>query len=1475
MRFELVLVLVWVSTFGITTVDSSRTPQVWAGPIGQHVTDAAMPDVRQALNAAQPNDRIRVIVRMKHAVAEKDLPDVSTSTADRLSTRTAIVNLLQTDAVTAQRDVMAFLAAPDIAPFVDDLRAFWIINGFALRATPHVIDALAARADVESVRLDEIVTLDRRRGRGRGVHSITETLHSALQAQAELTTTPTISYIREPLPSLLASGQPAPGNTTWGIQKIRADQVWGALGVTGQGVVVANIDSGVDWQHPALLTRYRGYSGGPVADHLHNWFDATDEGAVYPADPDGHGTHTMGTIVGENGIGVAPGAQWMAVKGLNREGFGLSSWLHSAFQFILAPNGDPAYAPDILNNSWGSPNPTNTEFQQDLAALKAAGIFVVFSNGNRGPQSGSVGAPASLPGVISVGATDIDDDIAYFSSRGPSPLTTEPKPTFVAPGVDVASSFPGGSYLAFNGTSMAAPHVAGATALLMSAEPALKTSISTTLNVLTRTAVALTRTVPNNTIGWGRIDAYAAVISVLPSGAIVGTVGDGAQPIANATVIARDDSQNREARATTGADGSFSMRVSPGVYVVQAGTFGYLTATISPRFVATGTLATVSLSLSYLPSGSVRGTVRDANTGAYVTATVRAISTPKMSNSNNNCLPCRYALDLPAGNYVIEARAAGYMVQTRTVTIIDGGLTDADFSLPPIQRIAFVDSGAFYHASAAPFYRDSLDTLQLGYDEIRIKQLPQDTPTITDLLKYDTVIWSAPYDAPSLVDASNVLSLYLAAGKNLLLTGQDIAFFDGGGVLSYPPYFSRLNAVFRNENADATYVTGAADSPMAGAVYSFTSQFKQFHPDVIGLLRPDGGQLIANYNNPTPAGETGAGTWVWRCTKYRSAFYGFGLETLGEADRTDIISKTLQAFVAPRPLLGVELVSQDTTFTAAGIGQPGSVVTHVLRLRNTGDGGVTQTISLRTDGNTWPTTLSGSQFTLAPCATATITLTVAIPDSTNWHISDIVTITAAPIAAPAITDLISFTTKTPASVLLVDDDRFYNREQDYLSGLNAQSISVDRWDARWGSVMTSTPSSTFLRQYPIVIWFNGYDWYEPLSRRDEQSLRDYLNQGGRLFLASQAALQYIGRSILATNYLGVWAPDFDETISNTLGLQDTPLGASLPSGSLLPFPYFWNLSTAVQPTPGSHVFLLSDSGQPAGTLRGGGLGVRWRTALTPFAFEALPSGPREDLLNRIVGWLSAFGKSDFTVDRPGARSGDAVHFTLSLRVDDVISPEYRPNHPTAVTITLPSGLSFISSTLPNNSLVWLGDVRAGDVLTWHVAAQVTGNALPNEPQVASAIVRMLDEQIQYKRDATVYAGMPVLQTSLTSATQDPAVWGSIVTMTALITNTSMVDAANAGMTVTLPNSYTLLQGISAQDATALVTYTTQLTWTGPLRAGEVAAVTVVVRVPRLSAGLPPAGFISLVAKPNDGPATSTHLWLTPRTYQLSYPFVGR
>ncbi len=350
----------------------------------------------------------------------------------------------------------------------------------------------------------------------------------------------------------------SPGSTV-GVQEnlaaIHADAAWDR-DVQGAGIVVGGQDTGYDWDHPALKPHYRGWDG-EKASHQYNWHDAWDATRV-PFDDGSHGTHTMGIVLGDGGagnrIGVAPEARWVGCRNMRR-GFGNPGSYAECMEFLLAPypfggdsfaDGDVSLAPHVVNNSWGCPDFEGClpdTLKGGVEALRAAGTMIVVSAGNEGPGCGTAGTPpANYEASFSVGATTVEGTVVGFSSRGP--VDGLIKPDIAAPGERIRSSVPGGGYAYAGGTSMAAPHVVGAIALVWSADPTLIGDVEGTEDLLCRSATprdvnrsCATVTVPegpfaavaspppcacgdvtdvpNNVYGCGLLDAGAAVESVL------------------------------------------------------------------------------------------------------------------------------------------------------------------------------------------------------------------------------------------------------------------------------------------------------------------------------------------------------------------------------------------------------------------------------------------------------------------------------------------------------------------------------------------------------------------------------------------------------------------------------------------------------------------------------------------------------------------------------------------------------------------------------------------------------------------------------------------------------------------------------------------------------------------------------------------------------------------------------------------------
>jgi subtilisin family serine protease len=491
----------------------------------------------------------------------------------------------------------------------------------------------------------------------------------------------------------------AAGEPEWGVAMIRADEAW-AGGVLGQGIVVANVDTGVDYQHPALIDHYRGNAGLGDFSHDYNWWDPSGICGPEPCDNVGHGTHTMGTMVGGDGpgpftpdTGVAPGAEWIAAKGCEDLGCSELSLLSSG-QFLLAPtdlngeNPDPSRRPDIINNSWGG-GPGDTFYLETVQAWRAAGMIPVFSSGNPGSSCGEGGSPGDFLESFSVGATDDQDEIAEFSGRGPSAFG-KVNPDVAAPGVDVVSSVPGGGYEAFSGTSMAAPHVAGTLALILSAEAALRGDFAGATDAVSSTAIDHLDDScggdedgdPNNVYGDGRIDAKAAVDLVATGGTLTGTVTDVAtgDPIAGAEVSANDGT--RDFGTVTDAAGNYELFLAAGTYLVTAEAFGYAAGVNPGVVIVTDQTTDSDFALAALPRFTVTGQLTAAEDGAPIAgATVKAVDTPvppAVTNPNGV-----YSLELPIGTYVLHATANGCTESADAeVTGATGGETvEQDFVL--------------------------------------------------------------------------------------------------------------------------------------------------------------------------------------------------------------------------------------------------------------------------------------------------------------------------------------------------------------------------------------------------------------------------------------------------------------------------------------------------------------------------------------------------------------------------------------------------------------------------------------------------------------------------------------------------------------------------------------------------------------------------------------------------------------------------
>ena len=562
----------------------------------------------------------------------------------------AVVAALQQTADASQAEVRELLEAAKVV-----YQPFWVHNTILVRGgSQELADSLAARGEVRVLRAPRTYALP---------------------------------------DTVVGTPEDTIDTVEWGINRIQADAAWPLFG-RGEGIVVANIDTGVQFNHPALVRQYRGNTGSGF-DHNYSWHDPSricGNPSLAPCDNNNHGTHTMGTMVGEdasltNQIGVAPGARWIAAKGCESNSCSDTALLSSG-QWVLAPtdlagaNPRADLRPDIVNNSWGGGG-GDTWYLATVNAWRASGIFPAFSNGNSGPGCNSSGSPGDYGTSYSSGAFDINNAIASFSSRGAGPNGI--KPNLASPGVNVRSSIANGGYSAFSGTSMASPHTAGTVALMWSAAAALRGQIDATAAILNQTAVDTSDlscggTAANNNVwGEGKLNALQAVTQSPrgDTGTLVVNVSNASTstPLPGASVnITGPVNRN----GITGADGRVTFLLPVGTYAIAVSAFGFGSGSASAD-VAVGATTTANVPLTPAPSGSLSGTVSSAS-GPVANAVVTITGTPIPATTTDANGNYSFAT-VPNGTYTVTVTAGGcFGAASQSVTV--DGTTTQNFTLP-------------------------------------------------------------------------------------------------------------------------------------------------------------------------------------------------------------------------------------------------------------------------------------------------------------------------------------------------------------------------------------------------------------------------------------------------------------------------------------------------------------------------------------------------------------------------------------------------------------------------------------------------------------------------------------------------------------------------------------------------------------------------------------------------------------------------
>ena len=492
-------------------------------------------------------------------------------------------------------------------------------------------------------------------------------------------------------------GPLSPTTVEWNIQRVGAPDVW-AMGITGAGAVVGVLDTGVEWTHPALVNHYRLQIPGAPGRHDYNWYDGVG-GSALPIDYGFHGTMSMGPIVGDDGgqnqIGMAPGANWIACAGAG------SPYVNplDCYQWFLAPtkldgtDPRPDLAPDVINQIEPSPK----DYHAVVQALYAAGIYIVQPAGNNGPECSTLDLPMNqYPEVTATGAFKINDDIWEYSSRGPALVGHESlvKPDITAPGVDIRSSVPqrwGLYFDGLSGTSLAAPHVAGGVALLISAVPELRGRVDLIDMLLKTNAEPRASSectpgggVPNNVWGWGMLNVYNAVLAAqaLELGALEGQVVDAGtlEPIEGVKLTFADTTLGWPYPDRSDSLGQYDHTLPVGTYVITATQYGYLDSVISGVEISPGVTTTQDIEMSLAPTWNVSGVVTDSQTGEPLAASIALEGTPASTESDPET--GAYSVAAAQGDWWLVVTSPGYAEKAIKITLDQDLLQN--FSLDPI-----------------------------------------------------------------------------------------------------------------------------------------------------------------------------------------------------------------------------------------------------------------------------------------------------------------------------------------------------------------------------------------------------------------------------------------------------------------------------------------------------------------------------------------------------------------------------------------------------------------------------------------------------------------------------------------------------------------------------------------------------------------------------------------------------------------------
>jgi len=734
-------------------------------------------------------------------------------------TPSQIIRRKQREAAISQKDLLAELETKlQKKSDVKSIKKFWIDNSMVITASTEYIQKLAQRDDLVKLELNEKIKL-----------------FDPMEVSDENVDSDSLTY---------------------GLKKVRAKEIWDNLGMTGAGVTVGILDTGVDSSHPDLEGRVIA-----AKDFVSNYDDNT------PNDGHGHGTHCAGTIGGKatsgKAIGVAPDVKFINAKIFSDSGSTSREAILEGMQWMTDPDGNPDTDdfPRVVSNSWGGP--LGTHWVEIMNTWHSMGMAPVFAAGNSGPRPGTVGAPGAYKEAITIGATDSQDNIARFSSRGPVTFQGETyiKPDVSAPGVDVYSAKNGGGYQMMSGTSMATPHVAGVVALMLQADPDLP--VERIREILHETSVDLGEPGMDNVFGMGRVDAFEAVQLVLTGGKVSATIGSGDQ---DATIKVSPGNKTFKTR-----NGVAKLSLAAGTYELQVSAFGYFSATTTVEVKAKETTE-ISLDLEQAPTFTATFNVANA-AGTSLNASVAFQGVPvEGGNTDGGSL----AVDLPGGSYTVQVQSRGY--QSKMVDINVTGNTTFDIAMDALPPYVLVDDdkGKDYEK----YFKAALDAAGAEYD-VADKTLSPD-----DLMGYANVVWFVGADSSNTFSADEQAALteYVNSGGRLIVSGQDIGY----DIKNDAFYADVLGAKYLKDTSKVKTISGS------GVEFSLDggdSANNQKYPDVIEAV--GNATALFSYTGQGPAAlvnSYGAG---------KAAYTAFGFEGVNGADARNAVMAVLLDAVKP------------------------------------------------------------------------------------------------------------------------------------------------------------------------------------------------------------------------------------------------------------------------------------------------------------------------------------------------------------------------------------------------------------------------------------------------------------------------------------------------------------------------------------------------------------------------------------------------